>query len=133
MTYEQPRDPRTFAIIGAAMEAHRELGRGFLEAVYQEAMAFELQARSIPFQKQVELPIAYKGKRLQTYYRADFVCYDDVIVEVKALGNLTGIEESQVINYLKATGLRVGLLVNFGTSSLEWKRLVGPASRPPQT
>ena len=118
------RDPRTFAIIGAAIEVHRELGAGFLEAVYQEAFARELAKREIPFRAEVELPVFYKGERLSSSYRADFVCFDSIIVEVKALGQLTGIEESQLINYLKASGHSVGLLLNFGARSLQHKRLV---------
>lgn len=118
------KDPHTFALIGAAMEVHRQLGCGFLEAVYQEALALELQARQIPCQREVTIPIFYKQQLLNTAYRADFICYDTVIVELKALAKLGGVEEAQIINYLKATGLPTGLLLNFGTTSLEYKRFV---------
>jgi len=118
------KDPRTFEIIGAAMEVHRELGPGFLEGVYQEAFSGELAKQGIPFRPEVELPVFYQGDKLSTSYRADFVYFDSIIVEVKALGQLTGIEESQVINYLKASGHSVGLLLNFGARSLQHKRLV---------
>ena len=118
------RDPQTYAIIGAAMEVHNQLGSGFLEAVYQEALLLELAARGIPASREVELPVTYKGQRLATHYRADFICFQRVIVEVKALNQLTGVETSQVLNYLKATGLKVALLINFGAESLEYKRFV---------
>jgi len=118
------KDPRTFAIIGAAMEVHRVLGPGFLEAVYHEALARELTKQGVPFRSEVELPVFYRGERLSTSYRCDFVCYDTVIVEVKALAHLTGLEEAQVINYLKASGHSVALLLNFGARSLEHRRLV---------
>jgi GxxExxY protein len=118
------KDPRTFAIIGAAMEVHRVLGSGFLEAVYHEALARELTRQAIAFRSEVELPVFYKGERLLTSYRCDFVCYDTVIVEVKALAQMSGLEEAQVINYLKASGHAVGLLLNFGSRSPEHRRLV---------
>ena len=118
------RDEQTHAIIGAAMEVHRQLGPGFLEAVYQEALAIEFAAREIPLTREVELPVHYKGRLLICSYRADFVCYESIIVELKALQAITGIEQAQLLNYLKATRLERGLLLNFGRPSLEFKRLV---------
>jgi GxxExxY protein len=121
---DQARDEQTSAIIGAAIEVHRELGRGFLEPVYQEALSKEFRRRDVPFQREVHLPIVYKGKQLACTYKADFICFDSIVVELKALATLTGIEQSQVLNYLKATGLRRGLLINFGGERTQCKRLV---------
>ena len=118
------KDERTYKIIGCAMEVHKELGCGFLEAVYQEALGREFLNQGIPFESQSVIEIFYKGQALDKKYQPDFVCYDQVIVEIKAISNLSGIEEAQLINYLKATGLKVGLLINFGSKSLEYKRLV---------
>jgi GxxExxY protein len=117
-------DPRTYAIIGAAMEVHRQLGCGFLEPVYQEALAIELANCAIPFRREQNFSICYKGYSLETHYRPDFICFDSVIVELKALGRLSSTEESQVINYLKVTGYETGLLLNFGARSLEQRRFV---------
>src|SRR5260221_4147505 len=106
------------------MEVHRILGHGFLEAVYQEALELELTARMIPFKREIEVPIFFKGQRLECSYRADFVCFENVVVELKAISQLTGADEAQTINELKATGLNRALLINFGAPSLDYKRLV---------
>jgi GxxExxY protein len=104
----------SYLIYGAVFEVYRELGCGFLEAVYQESLERELIQRQIPFQVQVELPIAYKGQKLSQTYRADFLCYDKIIVELKAVKEIGNEHRAQVFNYLKASSLQLGLLVNFG-------------------
>ena len=117
-------DSRTYEIIGAAMEVHKELGSGFLEAIYQEALEREFRDREIPFKSQPPVQITYKGELLNKTYQPDFICFENVLVEIKALSILSGTEESQIINYLKATGLEIGLLINFGTKTLEYRRFV---------
>jgi GxxExxY protein len=124
MVASEKKDERTYAIIGAAMEVHRQLGCGFLEAVYQQAFELELTARQIPFRREVELPITDRGQQLASGYRVDFLCYESILVELKALSNLSGVEEAQVLNYLKASGRGIGLLLNFGKPSLEHSRFV---------
>lgn len=113
-----------YNIIGAAMEVHSVLGCGFSEAVYQEALAIELTERGIPFEQEKLIQIDYKGKVLKKYYQADFVCYDKIILELKALSALSPEHESQLLNYLKATGLKLGILINFGEKSLVYKRYI---------
>ncbi len=116
---------QVYAIVGAAIEVHRELGDGFLEEVYQEALELELTDRGIPFEAQKPMQISYKGRALKKKYVADFVCYGQIIVEIKAVECLIKKHQSQILNYLNATKLRVGVLANFGsTGTLEWKRLV---------
>ena len=121
---ESQSDSRTYSIIGAAMEVHRQLGCGFSEPVYQQALEVELAMRRIPFQFQQEIRVEYKSHKLDACYKPDFICFDEVVVELKALGRLTSLEESQVLNYLKVTGLHTGLLLNFGTRSFEQRRFV---------
>ncbi len=113
-----------FAIVGAAIEVHRELKSGFLEAVYQEALEIEMDLRGIPYEPQKPLRLQYKGRQLEKEYCADMVCYGQIIVELKAITHTSGAEQSQVINYLRATGLRVGVMLNFGLPTLDWKRFV---------
>jgi GxxExxY protein len=118
-----------YSIVSAAMEVSNELGSGFLEAVYQEALELELSFRGVPYKAQVPIQIAYRGHVLSKEYVPDLICFDQVIVEIKALKQLTTIEEAQLLNYLKATGKPVGVLLNFGSPKLEWKRMV--LTQPP--
>lgn len=124
MALPESQDPQTHVVIGAAMKVHRVLGCGFSEPVYQAAMAVELRRRDIPFASQVGFSIEYDGEPLQLTYREDFVCFDDVIVEIKALSGIGPIEEAQVLNYLKASRLKRALILNFGGRSLQWRRFV---------
>ncbi|GBD94524.1 hypothetical protein BMS3Abin05_02134 [bacterium BMS3Abin05] len=113
-----------YQIIGAAMMVHRELGYGFLEPVYQEALAVEFQDKKISFKKEAKLNIFYKNKALEKFYVADFICYDQIIVEIKAVESIIPEFVSQVLNYLNAAHLRLGLIINFGESRLNYKRIV---------
>ena len=114
-----------YAIVGSAMEVYNQLGPGFLEAVYQEALEIEFTERGIANRPQAELPISYKGRTLKKFYIADFLAFDSIVVEIKAQVCLTSQDEAQMINELKASGFEVGVLLNFGAKSkLEWKRKV---------
>ena len=106
------------------MEVHKGLGHGFLEAVYHEALGKEFKDQEVSFKSQPTIQISYKGAPLDKTYQPDFICYDEIIVEIKAITDLSGTEEAQIINYLKASGLEIGLLINFGASSLQYKRFV---------
>lgn len=113
-----------YEIIGACIEVHKELGNGFLEAVYQEALEIELKSKSIDFEREKELTIFYKNIELKKKYYADFFCYNKIIVELKAVSALLPEHEAQLLNYMKATKTKVGLLINFGEQSLKHKRFI---------
>ena len=123
-------EKETYAILGAAIEVYNQLGPGFLEAVYQEALEIEFNDSEIPFNPQAELHIHFKGRQLKKSYITDFLAYDQILVEIKALDNLSSMEEAQLLNQLKATGCPLGLLINFGHSpKLEWKRRANTKSK----
>jgi len=103
-----------YQIQGAVFEVYREMGCGFLEAVYQECLERELKLRNIPFVAQPTLKLEYKGEPLYQIYKPDLICYDSIIVELKAISATSGEHQAQILNYLKATGMKLGLLVNFG-------------------
>ena len=111
-----------YEIIGAAMEVHRTLGQGFLESVYQEALEIEMSKREIPFSSQTKIQIHYKDIPMEHYFVADFVCYDKIIVELKSVSTVLPEHEAQIINYLRATGFKLGILLNFNEESLYYKR-----------
>jgi len=114
-----------YAIAGAAMDVYYTMGMGFLEPVYQEALAIEFANRRIPFEREKKLELFYKGEKLNKTYSPDFVCYDNIVVELKVVPRITGIEASQLINYLKVMRKRLGIIANFGSEkTLEWKRYV---------
>jgi GxxExxY protein len=114
----------SYQIMGACFEVYKNMGRGFLEPVYQECLEVELTERGIPFSPRRKLPIAYKGRTLEKTYEADFICYDKIIIEVKAVTQLANEHRAQLFNYLKATGMKLGILVNFGSQhQLEHERI----------
>lgn len=113
----------TGKIINACMEVHNELGNGFLEPVYQEALEEEFKIQGIPYVREKLFPVMYKGKQLKKEYYADFVCYDDIIVELKAVSVLSKPHKAQVLNYLNAANKEIGLLINFGETKLKWERI----------
>ena len=112
-------EPLTEQIIGAAIEVHRELGPGLLESVYEECLCHELRARHIPFRRQLEFPIVYKGRRIEGRYRLDLIVDDTVVVEIKCVDKVLAVHEAQLLTYLKLTGKRVGLLINFKVPILD--------------
>ncbi|MHB8861493.1 MAG: GxxExxY protein [Pirellulaceae bacterium] len=115
----------SYRIVGACFEVYNELGSGFLEAVYQETLAMEFHARGIPFAAKRALGLYYKGQRLESTYMPDFICHESIIVEIKSASSIADRHRAQVHNYLKATGHRLGLLVNFGSDpKLEYERIV---------
>ena len=112
----------SYKIIGCCFEVYNELGPGFLEAVYQEALALELSKQSVPYIAQAEMNVFYKGIELRKKYYPDFLCYDNIILEIKAMESLSPADEAQIINYLKGTSSPLGLLVNFGGEKFQYKR-----------
>ena len=113
----------TGKIINACLEAHNELGNGFLEPVYQEALEEEFKLQGIPYEREKLLPVRYKGKKLSKEYFADFLCYNEIIVKLKAVGVLSKPHKARVLNYLNAANKEIGLLINFGETSLKWERI----------
>ncbi len=113
----------TGQILRACMNVFNELGNGFLEAVYQEALEIEFRQMGIPYQREAKISVFYKGKKLDKEYYADFICFNKIIVELKCVSRIVNANKAQVINYLHGTKMQVGLLVNFGEASLKWERL----------
>ena len=114
----------SYKILGACFAVHSELGCGFLENVYHEALAKELTIRKIPFKKEAKLDIIYRNEYLSKKYYADFICYDKIILELKACENISDNHIAQVVNYLSATNFKLGIIINFGSESLTYKRVV---------
>ena len=117
-------EKESYLIIGAAIEVHKELGYGFLEAVYQEALEKEFELKRIPYKREVPFTIYYKNKPLNKYYIADFICYDKIIIELKSKSAICSEHQAQLLNYLAASRLKLGIILNFGKQSLEYKRII---------
>ena len=115
---------KTFKIIGASMTVHKGLGTGFLESVYHEALEREFETQEVPFESKRKLMVYYNEKPLNKFFIADFICFENIVVEIKAASFLHKETEAQTINYLKSTNYPVGLLINFGQKSLTWKRFI---------
>jgi GxxExxY protein len=122
------QDPQTYAVIGGALEVHRILGPGHLEAVYQEALEIEFDLREIPYESQPRIALEYKGRELKKYYQPDFLVCERVVVEIKAQSGLGSADHAQILNSLKSCSKEVGLLINFGEPSLQWRRFVNTVS-----
>ena len=123
-------EEETYKVLGACIKVHKNLGNGFSEAVYHEALVKELSKAEIPFEQEKKLPIYYDGERLDKYFMTDFVCYGKIILAIKAVAILDATMQQQVVNYLKSTNLEVGLLINFGDKILKWKRLINTSQIP---
>ena len=117
-------EKETYKIIGLTQDVHNELGSGFLEVVYHDALEIEFKRSKVPYKREFPISIYYKNEKLNRTYYADFYCYDKIIVEIKATKNITDIDYAQILHYLKATNKRLGLLINFGESSLKVKRII---------
>lgn len=124
------RSPLSYAIIGALLDVHADLGPGYLEKSYQEAVELALLDRGVPHEREAAIPVRFLGRVLPTVYRADFVCAGKVLVELKAQSSVGEVEEAQVLHYLKGSGLPVGLLANFGEPDLRLRRFVGATHDP---
>ncbi len=113
----------TEKILGASLEVYNQLGCGFLEAVYSDALEFEFELRNIPYHREKEYYITYKGKRFNKYYKVDFLCFNKIILEIKAVESILPIYKQQVFNYLRLADLKLGYVINFGSTSLQWERI----------
>lgn len=114
----------SYAIIGAAMEVHSQLGCGFIEKVYQDALEIEFGLKGIPYNREKHLPVLYKGQRIKHDYYADFICFDKIVIECKAVSEILDIHKAQTLNYMKINNLKLGIIINFSQQSLEYKRII---------